>query len=192
MQARHVSYYVVIAVLAALPAASFALDFEITPAVQAELDREKAVVAGWAADPIVVKAVQEANRQGPIPGMDNAKWKGMRRSDPVVKQFQTNSAGRFLTAKLRESNGTDTEAFLNGSKGQKVAFVEKTTSYIHAGAAKHDVPLTTGRPWQGKPEFDESTQTYAIQVSAPVVANGAPIGSLVVGISLSHFKSASR
>lgn len=192
MKARRIPYYTVIAALAALPAVSAALDFDITPAVQAELDREKAVVAKWAADPVIVKAVEEQNRKGPIAGMDNAKWKRTMRSDPVVKQFQNNAAGRFLRAKMRESNGAVTEAFLNGAKGEKVAFAEKTTSYIHTGAAKHDVPFHTGRLWQGKPEFDESSQTYAIQVSAPVVANGHSIGSLVVGVSLSHFKSAAR
>lgn len=192
MQARRVPYYAIIAALAALPAVSAALDFKITPAVQAELDREKAVIATWAADPVIVKAVEEQNLKGPLPGMDNAKWKGTMRSDPVVKQFQNNPAGRFLRQKMRASKGAVTEAFLNAAKGEKVAFGEKTTSYIHAGAAKHDVPFTTGKPWQGKPAFDESSQTYAIQVSTPVLAKGHPIGSLVVGISLSHFKSASR
>lgn len=192
MKVRRVPYYAAIAALAALPAVSVALDFEITPAVQAELNKEKVMVAGWAADPVIVKAVEEQNRKGPIEGMDNAKWKGTRRSDSIVKQFQNNAAGRFLHAKMRESNGAITEAFLNGAKGEKVAFGEKTTSYIHAGSSKHDVPFNTGKPWQGKPEFDESSQTYAIQVSVPVIAQGHPIGSLVVGVSLSHFKSASR
>ena len=192
MKFRHVLCYTAIAAMAALPTVSAAVDFEITPAVQAELDREKAIVAGWAADPTIVKAVEEQNRKGPIADMDKSKWKATRRSDPIVKQFQDNPAGRFLRSKMRESSGVVTEAFLNAAKGEKVAFAEKTTSYIHAGAAKHDVPFTTGKPWQGKPEFDESSQTYAIQVSAPVLAQGRPIGSLVIGVSLSHFKRASR
>ena len=192
MNIHFLSRYVAVVALAALPAISVAVDFEVTPAVQAELDRQTTVVAGWAADPVVVKAVQEQNQKGPIAGMDKATWKKTRRSDSLVKEFQKNPAGAFLQSKLRGSGGMATEAFLNGAKGEKVAFAEKTSSYIHAGAAKHDVPFTTGKPWQGKPEFDESSQTYAIQVSAPVLVNGAPIGSLVVGISLSHFKTATR
>ena len=148
MKFRHVLCYTAIAAMAALPTVSAAVDFEITPAVQAELDREKAIVAGWAADPTIVKAVEEQNRKGPIADMDKSKWKATRRSDPIVKQFQDNPAGRFLRAKMRESSGVVTEAFLNAAKGEKVAFAEKTTSYIHAGAAKHDVPFTTGKPWQ--------------------------------------------
>ena len=192
MNIHFLSRYIAVVALATLPAVSVAVDFEVTPAVQAELDRQTTVVAGWAADPVVVKAVQEQNQKGPIAGMDKATWKKTRRSDSLVKEFQKNPASAFLQSKLRGSGGMATEAFLNGAKGEKVAFAEKTSSYIHAGAAKHDVPFTTGKPWQGKPEFDESSQTYAIQVSAPVLVNGAPIGSLVVGISLSHFRSASR
>lgn len=192
MKIHILTRYVAIAALAVVPTVSMAMDFEITPAVQAELDHQKTVIAGWAADPIVVKAVKEQNSKGPIAGMDKPTWKKTRRSDPLVEQFQKNAAGAFLRSKMRASGGTATEVFLNGAKGEKVAFAEKTSSYIHAGAAKHDVPFTTGKPWQGKPEFDESTQTYAIQISTPVLANGAPIGSLVVGISLSHFKNAAR
>jgi hypothetical protein len=181
------------AVIAALlPAVASAIDFEITPAVQAELDRQKAVIATWAADPVIVAAVRAQNRKGPMAGVDNARWKTMRRSDPAVRQFQTNEAGQFLREHQRQSGGAITEVFLNAAKGEKVAFGEKTTSYIHAGSAKHDVPFGTGKPWQGEAEFDESTQTYAVQVSVPVLDGGRPIGSLVAGVNVSHLRQASR
>ena len=166
--------------------------FEMTPQVQAELDRQKQVAAGWAANPVVVKAVRDQNRNGPIAGMDNPSWKKVRRSDALVKSLRESAAGQFLSASLRNSGGAVTEAFLNGSKGEKVAFAEKTTSYIHAGQAKHDAPFTTGKAWQGEPEFDESSQTYAVQIAVPVVDGGAVIGSLVLGVSLSHLQRAAR
>lgn len=183
---------VLMAAVLLVPVIASTADFAITASAQRELDRQKTVVAGWAANPVVVKAVLEQNRKGPLAGMDNATWKSKRRSDPIVKQFQSNPAGEFLRAQLRASAGAITEVFLNGAKGEKVAFVEKTTSYIHAGSAKHDVPLKTGRAWQGEPEFDESSQTYAVQISVPVVGGSGPIGSLVVGVNLSHLKSAAR
>jgi hypothetical protein len=80
------------------------------------------------------------------------------------------------------------EAFLNAAQGEKVAFVEKTTSYLHKGQQKFDVPFTTGNAWQGKAEFDESSQTYAIQISVPVMAEGKPVGALVVGVNLTHLE----
>ncbi len=162
--------------------------FEVTAPVQKELDRQIEVVKTWAADPVVVKAVEAQNQKGPIAGMDNAKWKTVRRSDDLVKGFQTNEAGKFLKQKAAEAGETYPEAFLNAAKGEKVAFIEKTTSYIHKGAPKFDVPFDSGKPWQGQPEFDESSQTHQIQVSVPVVSGGKAIGVLVVGVNLSKLE----
>ena len=162
--------------------------FEMTPAVQAELDKMKSQISGWAGDSVIIKAVTEQNGKGPIAGMDNAKWKTIRRSDDVVKEFQSNAAGKYLKSKLEASNGTFTEAFLNAAQGEKAAFVEKTTSYIHKGSAKFDVPFGSGKSWQGQPEFDESAQTYQIQVSVPVQSGGKAIGALVVGVNLTHLE----
>jgi hypothetical protein len=164
--------------------------FEITPAIQAELDRQKTIVAAWAANPVVLTAVASQNRRGPMAGMDNAKWKMVRRSDPVVTAFQHSAAGQFLKAKLQESNGAVSEAFLNGAMGEKVAFVEKTTSYLHRGAAKFDSPFASAKAWQGPAEFDESSQTYAVQIAVPVLEEGKAIGVLVVGVNLSYLEKA--
>ncbi|MGH7263533.1 MAG: hypothetical protein ACREMB_01605 [Candidatus Rokuibacteriota bacterium] len=166
--------------------------FEITPAIQAELDKQTVTAAAWAASPVIVGAVAEQNRKGPIAGMDNAKWKVTRRSDPVVGAFQNSAAGQFLKKRMVESQGAVSELFLSAARGEKVAFVEKTTSYIHKGAAKFDVPFNTGRAWQGPPEFDESTQTYAIQISVPVLADSRAIGALVVGVNLSYLEQLAR
>ena len=192
VKCRFIETCVAVAMMTLLPLVALASTFEITAAVQTELDKQKQVVAGWAADPIIVGAVKAQNRQGPIEGMDNPKWKTTRRSDSVVKSLQSNAAGQALRAKLEASGGTFNEAFLNGARGEKVAFVEKTTSYIHVGQAKHDVPFGTSKSWQGKPEFDESSQTYAIQISVPVLDGGQPIGSLVVGVNLSHLEKVAK
>ena len=163
-------------------------NFEITPAVQGQLDKEKTAIVSWASDPVIVKEVQLQNKKGPLPGMDNDTWKTTRRSDPVIMAFQDNPAGRYLKAKLEQEGSVFNEAFLSASKGEKVAFVEKTTSYIHKGKPKFDVPFTTGKSWQGEPEFDESSQTYAVQISTPVLSDGKPIGVLVVGVNLSYLE----
>jgi hypothetical protein len=115
--------------------------------------------------------------------MDNAVWKATEHSNPLVQTFQKNTAGVWLTEKLKASDGLFTEAFLSAAKGEKVAFVEKTTSYIHSGSAKFDVPMS-GKEWQGEPEFDESSQAYAIQISTPVLDNGTTVGVLVVGVAV--------
>src|SRR3989449_8704523 len=89
---------------------------------------------------------------------------------------------------MEASGGLITEAFVSAAQGEKVAFAEKTTSYIHKGMPKFDVPFTSRSAWQGRPEFDESAQTYQIQISVPVLVDGQPAGALVVGISLSQLE----
>jgi hypothetical protein len=185
-------YTLVAAVALLMTGAKQVESFEMTPAVQGELDKMKASISGWASDAAIVKAVVEQNGKGPIAGMDNAKWKTIRRTDDVVKGFQSNPAGKYLKAKLDASGGHFTEAFLSGAQGEKVAFVEKTTSYIHKGQAKFDVPFGGAKSWQGNPEFDESAQTYQIQISAPVVDGGKSIGALVVGVNLTQLEKLTK
>jgi hypothetical protein len=171
---------------------SWAGNFEMTAAVQAQLDKEKALIASWASDPVVIKAVQQQNKKGPIPGVTNDTWKITRRSDPIVKAFQENPAGQFLKSKVESKDSIFSEAFLSAEKGEKVAFVEKTTYYIHKGMPKFEVPFTQKKAWEGKPEFDESSQTYAVQISTPVLLEEKPIGVLVVGVNLSSLEKISK
>lgn len=166
----------------------FAAEFQISDKVQAELDKRKIELAGWAADAAISGAVKEQNAKGPIAGMDNPKWKLTKRSDPVVKAFQDCPAAKILKDKVSADGGAFSEAFLSAAQGEKVAFIEKTSSYIHKGTPKFDVPFNDSKAWQGKPEFDESTQTYAVQVSVPVLEGAKPIGVLVVGVNLSHLE----
>lgn len=174
------------AVIGLLLVASFARaeNVEMNRLIQAELDKEKGVIASWASNPMIVKEVQEQNRKGPIPGLDNEKWKAIPASDPKIKAFEENPAGRLLREKIHVKESIFTEAFLSGSSGEKVAFVEKTTFYIHKGMPKFEVPFRKGTAWQGKPEYDESSQTYSIQIATPVLSEGKPIGVLVVGVKL--------
>jgi len=184
---------VALIVVAFLPVVALASSFEITPAVQAELDRQKKALAVWAADPIIVAAVKDENSKGPIAGMDNAKWKSIRRSDPVVQGLIKNAAGEFLRKKIEASGGVLDKAFLNGAQGEKVAFAEKTMSYIHKGQEKFDAPMSTGKAWQmNKPWFDESLQAYAIQVAVPVVDGGKVIGVLVASVPVTYLERTAK
>ncbi|MBL8755785.1 MAG: PDC sensor domain-containing protein [Planctomycetes bacterium] len=121
--------------------------------------------------------------------MDNKKWKTLRRRSPEVDVFTTNDAAKALAKQAAATQGIVSEAFLNAQKGEKVAFLEKTSSYLHAGSGKFDKPFTKGEAWQGEPEFDESSQTYAVQVSVPVFDPAdakKAIGVLVVGLNLTQ------
>ena len=183
----------IVASLILLTAAAPAAALDLTPAVQAELDRLKQTAAEWAADPVIVGAVKAQNGKGPVAGMDNAKWKSIRRSDPTIQAFVQSPAGQFLKGKIQASSGTLDKAFLNAAQGEKVAFAEKTISYVHKGQEKFDAPMTTAKPWQmSKAWFDESLQGYAIQIAVPVLDGDKVIGVLIASVPVAHLEKSAK
>jgi hypothetical protein len=166
--------------------------FEVMEEIQTRVSWQVWNADGWAANPLLVEAVLAQNKKGPIPGMDNAKWKAVRESDAVVQGFIKNDVAAFLKAEMANTDGICTGAFLNAAQGEKVAFTEKTGSYIHKGSAKFDAPFASGKSWQGKPELDDSGKVYEIQISVPVLSEGKPIGVLVVELNGTRLEELSK
>lgn len=174
-----------LSVLAAALSATFAAALHgqsISPATQAKIDAQFKEIATWAADPVVLEAVRAHNAGVPPEqtALNQDKWRALTVLDPIVRSFTKNAAGQLL--KTRKTDLV-TEAFLSDAAGLKVAFLAKTTNWSHAGKPKHSVPMT-GKPWQGPVEVDESSGQQQVQIAVPVLDGGKPIGSLVVGLSL--------
>lgn len=159
----------------------------LSPEVQAKIDARIAAAVTWAADPIIVTAVRTQNSSAPADyaAMTQDKWRSLTVLDPFVRSFSKNAAGQFLKSKRDE---VVTEAFLSAANGWKVACIAKPTNWSHRGKEKHDVPMS-GKSWQGPVELDESSGQQQVQIAVPVLDEGKPIGSLVVGLSLSKIKS---
>jgi len=155
---------------------------EIDAALQAKLDGKVKIVQAWAADPVLVSAVKAHNAglSAEAAAMTQEKWKATSVMNPFIRAMTKNAAAEFLKSKKTKSTS---EAFLSGADGTKVAFLAKTTNWSHQGKAKHDVPMT-GKTWQGPIEIDESTGQQQVQIAVPVLDGDKPIGSLVVGFSI--------
>jgi len=159
----------------------------LAPAVQTKVDEQIKVVAGWAADPIIVDAVRSHNAAVPADqsALTQEKWKTLTVLDPLVRSFAKNPVGQFLKSKKSD---IVTEAFVSDAAGLKVGFVAKTSNWSHKGKPKHDVPMT-GKTWQGAVEVDESSGQQQLQVAVPVLDGDKAIGSLVVGLSVTKLSS---
>jgi hypothetical protein len=158
----------------------------VAPAVQAKIDAQLKEVQAWACDPIIIKAVA-AHNTGLTPeatAMNEEKWKTLSVLDPFARSFSKNEAAEFLKSK---QNAVVAKLFLSGADGTKVAYNAKTTNWSHKGMPKHEQPMS-GKTWQGAMETDASTGLRMIQISAPVLDGGKPIGSLVVGLSISKLE----
>lgn len=151
-------------------------------ALQAKVNAQVKIIEAWATDPVVVQAVQAHNAapSADAAAMTQDKWKSLTVLDPAVRVFSKNTVAEFLKSKKTEAVS---EAFVSGAEGTKVAFLAKTSGWSHKGKPKHDVPMT-GKTWQGAVEVDESTGLQQVQVAVPVLDGGKPVGSLVVGLSL--------
>src|SRR5436305_14883583 len=87
-------------------------------------------VQAWAADPVIVRAVQAQNENPPadMRNMNQQTWKGLSILDPMVRKFTKNAVGQFLKLK---KDVTVSEAFVSSADGTKLGFLSKPTSWNH-------------------------------------------------------------
>jgi hypothetical protein len=155
----------------------------LKPEAQVRVDARIAAVKIAAADPEVIAAVVAQNAALPAEraAMTQALWGRIKSDDqPLIRALSTNAAAKVLQAKCGEWAN---EAFVSDSHGIKVAFLSRPTNWSHAGKPKHEEPMA-GHVWQGTIEADVSTGLHQLQVAVPVMKDGVPIGSLVVGLNL--------
>jgi len=56
----------------------------INDKMQKKIEIYKKQTVAWAADPLIVVPVKDANAKGPIPGMWQRKWKELKETDRLV------------------------------------------------------------------------------------------------------------
>jgi len=173
----------VAAAVAVLVFAGTGLGQAPTPEVKAQVDSKIKQLQSWSTDPAIVAAVKAHNSGMPAEdkAMTNEKWSTLTVLDPYVRSFTKNPLGVYLKTKKDDQIS---ECFVSGADGTKVAFLSKTTSWSHADKDKHKVPMT-GKTYLGPMAMDESTGLQQVQVGLPVLDNGKPIGSIVVGLTVS-------
>lgn len=159
----------------------------LTEKVEAGLGLGSDIAKQIAADPAIIAAVEAQNQQlsAEYANLSQEQWNVLSDLDPLVRALGKNAAAQAL-----KSHKTDaiSEAFVSDSQGRKVAYLGKTTNWSHLGKPKHEVPMS-GQVWKGKLELDKSSGRRQIQIGVPVLKDGKPIGSLVIGVSLESMTS---
>lgn len=156
---------------------------DLTPVQKAKVEAKIKQLSTWSTDKKIVDFVRNFNANPPAEtkGMTQEKWEGLNMLSPEVKSVSKNDLANHIRT-LRDASVS--EIFVSGANGTKAAFLSKTSGWSHKGKPKHDVPMS-GKTWTGKPELDESTGVQQVQIGLPVLDNGKPIGSIVVGLNLS-------
>ncbi len=159
---------------------------DITAKMQIKIDAYKKQAASWAANPAIVKAVKDANAQGPIPMMGNAKWRELKETDPIVTGFTTNPTGQMLTKWMGADPNGINKIVLSGNKGQRVAYTSMPAIYIGKGKPNFDEAFD-GKLWnQSESKPDPSTEIDTVQIAAPVKDGDDVIGVLLVSLTVAN------
>lgn len=145
----------------------------------------------WINDSVIVEAIIEANESNQsrteeeIIAQDN-KW---RDGDTKFQEMYLNSAvSDFLREKQSDSNGVYAEIFIMDFQGCNVGLSDLTSDFWQGDEAKFKNSFNDGAGaiFIDEIEFDESTETYVVQVSLPIVdTNNKVIGAITIGVDMS-------
>jgi hypothetical protein len=179
----------------ALTAALFALPFCALAAEPAETAASYVTqnVLPWASNPVLIDAILAQNAahagmaQARIDELD-LQWRA-ETGDPesaLIKSVLGTPASAFLSEQIVTAGGTITEVFVMDNLGLNVAASAVTSDYWQGDEEKftETFPKGAGSMHIGDIDYDESTLTYQIQVSFPMInpADGAVIGAMTVAL----------
>ena len=150
-------------------------------------------VQHMALNPLLIRAVRQQNASGLTPeeiARRDKSWRATKELTPFKLSLQTSAAGRFLRAQVQRSTSFN-EAFLTDNQGANVAAFPATSDYWQGDEDKwiNSFNGGDGQIYLGALELDESTNTVAAQVSAPVLDRGKTIGVLVVGVTINYLQT---
>lgn len=115
------------------------------------------------------------------------KWKSSVGMTDLIRPFLENECARELR-KIKKEQGYIAEIFVMDNQGAIVCETDRTSDYWQGDEAKWIQAFANGKGSDhiGKPEFDESSQAFLVQVSFPVFEsdNQKAIGTVTVGIDL--------
>lgn len=148
--------------------------------MQAKVDTYKKKLVDWAANPVVIAAVKEANAKG-AGGMTNGKWNDLDEKDPAVMVYQTSKAG-VLVNKWEEDKNIN-KLIVRDEKGNVVASNSKPLVFNNASRPAFANPAK-GEVWAaGEIKPDPTTGIKSVQAGAPIMDGGKVIGVIHAGIS---------
>lgn len=179
----------IICICSLISAFPVALAAEKAPPKIFDLAESKLKAIG--SDPIIVNAVKEKNSKGEtldqIKALDE-KWINTPGTADFMTEYLENDCARFLI-KLQEKQPYLVEVFVMDDQGAITAMTEKTSDYWQGDEAKFKKSFNNGQGavFVDDIKFDDSTQTYLVQISVPVIDQGRAIGAVTFGVDVDQY-----
>ncbi len=149
-------------------------------------------INGWLKNETVLNAIKAQNAahaslaQDQIDALDE-QWRAEVKGDgsELVSKVLGNDLSSYLKGVYQEGEGLYSEIFVMDNKGLNVGQSHATSDYWQGDEAKWQKTFNQGMDAVliGEVEFDESSQTYQVQVSLPVYdADGTALGAVTIGL----------
>ena len=157
-------------------------------APQKVYDLADSTLATIGSDPAIVAAVKAQNSEGKsltdIQAMDE-KWKGHAGVADYMAALMDSPLGKHLKG-LQATQDYYAEIFVMDNQGANVSMTDKTSDYWQGDEAKFKNSFAGGKGavFVDEVEFDDSSQSYLVQVSIPVMDGGKAIGAITFGIDV--------
>ncbi len=172
----------------------------VTAALAGDYDDALTELAGstlnaWVQDPVVMQAIKDQNAdhaalsEGDIVALDNT-WRGEvgAGSAPLINEVLSRPVSQFLTDMQDSAEGVVTEVFVMDNRGLNVGQSSVTSDYWQGDEAKWQETFGAGAGaiHISEVEFDESTQTYQVQLSMAITdpANDEVLGAVTFGVDV--------
>jgi hypothetical protein len=176
-------------------AAGFAQAVDAPPAMKAFVESD---VMAWAQSPQVIEAVRAQNAAHAGISADeviarDTQWRAEvgAPDQPLIQSVMSAPLSGFLSEQVAASSGRITEVFVMDASGLNVASSGITSDYWQGDEAKFQMTYEVGPDavFVDAIEFDDSTQSYAGQVSISLKdpATGEVIGAMTIGLNAEMF-----
>lgn len=157
-------------------------------ASQKVIDLANNEIIKYSTDAVIIKAVKEENAKNKTLDQikkTDKKWQDTPGIDAFMKSLISSECGKYLVG-IQKEKSYISEIFVMDNKGANVAMSDKTSDYWQGDEAKfiESYKDGVGAVHIGDVEFDESTQTYSVQVSVPVKDGDKVIGAITFGIDV--------
>jgi hypothetical protein len=149
-------------------------------------------LAKFGTDKVIVEAVKAENAKGQT--VDQAKemdkkWKATPGVADFMKAEMDSKCGKRLQ-EIRKSESYFEELFVMNGIGSNVCITNKTTNYWRGDNDKFTKAYNGGKggTYIGDLKFDDSSQSYLVQISVPVKDGDKTIGTITFGINPDKIK----
>ena len=164
-----------------IPSTSYAFDMDTAKNLY------ESKVKAWLESSEVVSAIEQQNVKHESLseiGVENLDTRWRSGDQAFISSVLENELSKYLQGVVERGEGLYTEVFVMDNKGLNVGQSAKTSDYWQGDEAKFQESFGKGVDTihLSDVDFDESTQTYQVQMSVTISKDGAPIGAVTIGL----------